>query len=161
MRHIELKRTLKTQAVQDPVNVLDQWQRSTQTFDQDVAIEMHDAGRNYLQSYLRIVTASRKGDFNAVIDSPIGATVVEHMLHYLPKETPRAEAIDRCVKFFQSEHFSQVPNEWILNDHRPPRPSATCRTIRGKSKRLGEFFLVKAQRTGRAYLNAPRSDIPR
>lgn len=113
MRDIELKRTLKTQAVQDLVNVFDQWQQSTQTFDQDVALEMHDAGKNYLQSYLRKVNRIAQGDFNAAIDSPIVATVVEHMLHYLPKETPRAEAINRCAEFFQSEHFAQVPNVWI------------------------------------------------
>lgn len=106
-------RVEETQVVQDLVNVFDQWQQSTQTFDQDVALEMHDAGKNYLQSYLKMVNRIAQGDFNAAIDSPIVATVAEHMLHCLPKETPRAEAISRCAEFFQSEHFVQVPNMWI------------------------------------------------
>jgi hypothetical protein len=113
MRDIESKRTLKTQAVQDLVNVFDQWRQSTQTFDQDVALEMHDAGKIYLRSYLEKVSRIAQGDFSAAIASPIAASVVEHMLYYLPKEMPRAEAIDRCAEFFQSEHFAQVPNEWI------------------------------------------------
>jgi hypothetical protein len=38
MRDIELKRQLKEGAVDELVKVLDQWQASTQTFDQAVAL---------------------------------------------------------------------------------------------------------------------------
>ena len=110
---IELKRTLKTQAVQELVTAFDQWQQSTQTFDQDVAVEMHDAGRIYLQDYLAKMKRLAEGDFSAALDSPVRAMIVEHMLHYLPKELPRPEALDRCVDFFESQHFAQIPHEWI------------------------------------------------
>ena len=91
MRDVELKRMLKTQAVQELVKVFGKWQASIQTFEQDVALEMRDAGRNYVNTYLTMVNRISQGDFNAVIDSPIVATVVEHMLHWLPQEQPLVE----------------------------------------------------------------------
>jgi len=113
MRDIELKRTLKTQAVQELVKIFDEWQASTQTFKQDVALEVRDAGRNFVNTYLTMVNRISQGDFNAVIDSPIIATVVEHMLHWLPDEQPLVDKVRRCIEFFASEHFSNVPNLWL------------------------------------------------
>lgn len=112
-RDVELKRTLKTQAVNDLVNVFDQWQASTQTFEQDVALEVRDAGKNYMNTYLTMVNRISQGDFNAVIDSPIVATVVEHMLHWLPEDQPLPDRFHRCAEFFASDHFAQVPNLWV------------------------------------------------
>lgn len=113
MRDIELKRTLKTQAVQELVKIFDEWQTSTQTFEQDIALEIRDAGRNYMHTYLTMINRISQGDFNAVIDSPIVATVVEHMLHWLPDEQPLVDKIRRCMEFFTSDHFSNVPNLWL------------------------------------------------
>lgn len=113
MRDIELKRTLKSQAVQELVKVFGDWQASTQTFEQDVALEIRDAGWNYVNSYLTKVSRIIQGDFNAASDSPIMASVVEHMLHWLPKEQPFADRMRRCMEFFASEHFANVPNLWL------------------------------------------------
>lgn len=113
MRDVELKRTLKTRAVHELVKVLDEWQASTQTFEQNVALEIHDAGRKYVNSYLTMVNRISQGDFNAVIDSPIVASVMEHMLHWLPDEQPFDGKMYRCIEFFLSEHFSNVPNLWL------------------------------------------------
>lgn len=112
-RDVELKRTLKTQAVNELVSVFDEWQASTQTFEQDAALEVGDAGKNYMNTYLTMVSRIRQGDFNAVIDSPIVATVVEHMMHWLPDEHPFADRLRRCAEFFASDHFAQVPKLWI------------------------------------------------
>ena len=113
MRDIKLKRMLKTQAVQKLVKVFDQWQASTQTFEQDVALEIRDAGSNYVNTYLTMANRISLGDFNAVIDSPMVATVVENMLHWLPAEQSFVDKMLRCKEFFASEHFSQVPNLWL------------------------------------------------
>jgi len=113
MHDVELKRALKTQAVQELVKVFDEWQASKQTFEQDFALEIRDAGRNYMNTYLTMVNRISQGDFNAVIDSPIVATVVEHMLHWLPEEQPLVDRMRRCMEFFASEHFAHVPNLWL------------------------------------------------
>lgn len=113
LRDIELKRTLKSQAVQELVKVFDEWQTSTQTFKQDVALEIRYAGRNYMDTYLTKVKRIAQGDFKAVIDSPIAATVVEDMLLWLPEGQPLVDRLQRCMEFFASEHFTNVPNLWI------------------------------------------------
>jgi hypothetical protein len=110
---VEVKRTLKTQAVNDLVKVFDQWQASTQSFEQDVALEVRDAGKNYMSTYLTMISRISQGDFNAVIDSPMVAKVVEHMMHWLPKEQSLPDKFHRCAEFFASDHFAQVPNLWI------------------------------------------------
>jgi hypothetical protein len=47
------------------------------------------------------------GEFTAILDSPIAATVVEHMLQMVPEDVKGPERIQRCVEFVQ------VPSEWI------------------------------------------------
>lgn len=66
-----------------------------------------------MNTYLTMVNRISQGDFNAVIDSPIVATVVEHMLHWLPEEQPLVDKMRRCMEFFASEHFAHVPNLWL------------------------------------------------
>ncbi|MDR6153816.1 hypothetical protein QF021_001905 [Acidovorax delafieldii] len=113
-KDVELRRSLKTGAVDSLIHAFDEWQFATTTFDQDVAIEMKDAAeKRYLDSYLKMVSRIAEGDFSAVFDSPIVATVVEHMLHWLPEEQPFLDKLKRCATFFRSEHFNQVPMLWI------------------------------------------------
>lgn len=112
-RDVELKRRLKTEAVRDLVRLFDRWQQSQETFQESVAIEMSDAGKNYLQTYLTMAGRVASADFTAILDSPIAATVVEHMLQMVPEDVKGPERIQRCAAFFQSRHFAQVPNEWL------------------------------------------------
>jgi|WetSurMetagenome_2_1015567.scaffolds.fasta_scaffold00073_21 hypothetical protein len=113
MRNVELKRTFKSQAVQELIKVFDEWKASTQTFEQDVALEIRDAGRIYINTYITKINRIAQGDFNAVIDSPVVANVVENMLYWLPKEQPLTDRLQRCMDFFTSEHFANVPNLWL------------------------------------------------
>lgn len=113
MRDIELKRRLKKEAVDELVKVLDQWQTSTQTFDEAVALEIRDAGRQYVDTYLTMLRRYSEGDLSAAFNSPMVAKVMEHMMHWLPKDQPLSERVWRCMEFFQSRHFSEVPKEWI------------------------------------------------
>lgn len=109
----ELRRSLKTQAVNGLIVAFDEWQAATTTFGQDVAIEMRAAAKNYWDSYLKMVGRLAQGDFAATVDSPIVARVVEHMLHWLPDEHTLGDKLQRCAEFFNSEHFNQVPMLWI------------------------------------------------
>ena len=113
IKNIELKRRLKSEAVRDLVALFDRWQHSEDTFEESVGIEMRDAGRIYLESYLTMARRLAKGDFMAVVDSPIIATVVENMLELIPPEVPRASYLQRCADFFASDYFAHVPHEWI------------------------------------------------
>lgn len=112
-KDVELKRSLKAQAVDELVRIFDEWQASKQTFEQDVAVEMHAAASNFLDTYVAMTDRLSRGDFAAIIDSPIVSKVVEHMLHWLPDEQLVDDKLRRCVEFFKSEHFNQVPSLWI------------------------------------------------
>ena len=125
--NIELKRRLKNESVDELVNVLDQWQASTETFEQAVALEIRDASKQYLETYLTMLNRYASGDFAAAIDSPMVATVVQQMMHWLPEEQPFPERIARCIEFFQSPHFSEVPHQWLS--------SHTFATIKAMVKR--------------------------
>lgn len=106
---IALIRSLKQQTVTDLVDMFPQWRQSTATFEQDVALETRDAGRIYIDAYIKYIARVGRGDYKALIDSPIISMVVQHMLHYLPKEMPPEEQLRKCVEFFASEHFSSHP----------------------------------------------------
>lgn len=113
LRDIELNRRLKSESVDELVKVLDQWQASAQTFDEAVALEIHDAAKQYVGAYLTMVNRYAQGDFGAAIDSPMVATVMEQMTHWLPKDQPLPDKVKRCIEFFQSPHFAEVPHEWL------------------------------------------------
>lgn len=110
---VETKRRLKIEAVDQLVTTFDSWQQSTRTFEEDVALEYHDAGRFYLQSYIDKVNRMRQGDVGAALDSPIMASMVRYMRDHLPKDMPELEQLQRCADFFKSEHFAEVPHEWL------------------------------------------------
>jgi hypothetical protein len=112
-RDIELKRRLKSEGVRGLVGLFDRWMNSGESFEQYVAIEMRDAGRLYVEAYLEMATRVARGDFMAVVDSPIAATVVEGMLDILPPTIQGPDRLRRCGEFFNSGYFEQVPNEWI------------------------------------------------
>jgi hypothetical protein len=109
----ELRRTLKTEAVNSLVNAFDEWRSATTTFEQDVGIEMRASGDKYFDSYVTMHNRFARGDVSAAINSPIIAKVVEYMLHWLPDEQSLIEKLKRCDAFFQSEHFNEVPLVWI------------------------------------------------
>lgn len=110
---VEVKRSLKLQAVDELIGILDDWRNSTQTFEQDVALENKDAGRTYVRSYLEKIKRLARGDLDAAIDSPIISTVVEQMFHCLPKKQPFDERLCLCADFFGSAHFENVPVTWL------------------------------------------------
>ncbi|RYD72258.1 MAG: hypothetical protein EOP84_23460 [Verrucomicrobiaceae bacterium] len=111
-KDVELRRDLKRQSVDMLVNVFDQWQTSTTTFEQDFNQEVHDAAKNYLDSYFEMIGRVAGGDYGALLDSPIVSTVLEHMLHWI-EDLPAKEQLPRCFAFFKSEHFRNVPDLWI------------------------------------------------
>lgn len=112
-RDVELRRSLKSQAVAALVDAFDEWRAATTTFEQHVSVEMTAAAKNYLDSYLTMRRRLAQGDFAAAVDSPIVAQVIEHMLHWLPDEQSLDEKLMRCVAFFKSEHFNRVPMLWV------------------------------------------------
>jgi hypothetical protein len=112
-RDIELKRAIKNETTDALLNVLESWRESSQSFDEAVALEIRDAGRQYVSTYLKMIQRYAEGDMQAAFDSPIIAKIVESMMRWLPKEQPFKERIEQCFEFFNSQYFSHIPNEWL------------------------------------------------
>lgn len=112
-KDVELKRSLKGQAVDGLIGLLDKWRVSTRSFEQDVAAEIHESAKNYMNSYVNMINRFAQGDYDALLDSPIVSQVVEQMLLWLPKDQPLDQQLKRCTDFFRSEHFQQVPYLYI------------------------------------------------
>jgi len=115
-RHIndvELMRELKRESVQSLVDLFPAWQQSTNTFDQDVAIELREASKNYLNSYLRYAARIATGDFAALLNAPIMATVVESLLQHLPNDMPPDDSLKKIGEFFRSKYFAEIPYQWL------------------------------------------------
>lgn len=112
-RDIDKARQLKTETTDALLDAIEKWRASTMTFDDAVALEIRDAGDQYLNTYLRMVSRYAIGDVSAALDSPMSATVVEHMMHWLPDDQDFKLRIERCIAFFRSKHFSEVPHEWL------------------------------------------------
>ncbi len=64
-------RNLKIAAIQEFVNIFDQWQQSKYTFEEDVALEIKDAGRLQMQAYVNYLNGFLKGDVATILNPPV------------------------------------------------------------------------------------------
>ncbi len=110
---IALIRDLKRQSVEGLVDLFPSWRQSTNSFNQDVVIELQAAAKDYIESYKQYVVRVASGDSTALFDSPIKSMVVQSLLHCLPDDVSLKEGMKRIVDFFKSLHFSEVPYQWL------------------------------------------------
>lgn len=113
MGDIELIRDLKRQSVEGLVDLFPRWRQSTNTFDEDVELEMQGAAKGYIESYFKYAARVAGGDYDALFDSPIMSMVVQSLLHCLPDEIPPEEQLKRIGAFFKSPHFMEIPYQWL------------------------------------------------
>jgi len=109
MGDIDLIRDLKRQSVEGLVNLFDVWHKSRTSFEEDLDAEYAVAGKTYIDFYLEYVTRIGRGDYDALLDSPVISMVVQSMLYAIPKDVPVDQKLRKCVDFLMSEHFKQVP----------------------------------------------------
>lgn len=110
---IELIRDLKRQGVEMLVDAFPAWRQSTNTFEQDVALELREAAKNYFDAYLKYAARIATGDYAALLDSSIVAMVVQALLHCLTEDSTPEESLKKIGAFFQTEHFSEIPYQWL------------------------------------------------
>lgn len=128
-RDIELARQSKNNSVRDLTAMLDQWQESTSTFDQAVALEVRNHGKSYTDTYLKWFEMMEAGKFVG-LKMPMQAHVVQQMLDGLPEHEDLPKRLRRCVKYFCSPHFAGLPHVHI--------PSQIFGTLRELTK-AGSF----------------------
>lgn len=162
---IEEIRNLNRQSVEELVNTFEDWRKSTNTFDQDVALELRDAGKIYIDSYLKYATRIVNGDYDALLDSPVMSGIVKTMLCCFPTETPPEEHWKQVIRFFISDNFAQLPYQLLstrmfakLKDM--VKNGAYTNSVSALKRLNGFFFDIKHIATYAPYCNALVIDKP-
>ncbi|HSP67671.1 MAG TPA: hypothetical protein VLN48_08080 [Bryobacteraceae bacterium] len=105
-RDVDRRSMHKQQALDELLKVLPQWANKARTFEDDMELEINDTARVLIDSYTTKTARLMTGDFSALIDSPVRASVVEDMWRVV-----KAEGMDPAVigGFFRAQHFTEVP----------------------------------------------------
>ena len=164
-RDIEQLRSAKIDAISTLVDVFDEWQASQNTFEEDVAIENSAGGTSYMQPYVELLEKIIQGDLYASLHAPMVTTVVETMRHCLPRDMPLLDQLAECSRFFLSEHFFQVPYQWVsarifATLKHQVRHGAYANREDAKHRLSGFFFDVKHISLYAPYCDAITVDRP-
>ena len=104
------KQEFKQRSVDALLDTLDDWSNSSNTFEQDMELEFHDAAQIFVEEYARKMARLCCGDFAALVDSPIVADVGEGL--FLIVEEMKADP-KSIGAFFASQHFKEVPSQQL------------------------------------------------
>jgi hypothetical protein len=110
---VERKQEFKRLAIEELVNNVGVWAASKNTFEQDMALELRDSARIFMESYTKRTARLWSGDFSALIHSPVCASVVNGMTYILSVKKMQENAARIIPSFFQSAHFAQVPSQQL------------------------------------------------
>lgn len=104
------KRAFKQRSVDALLDALNDWCNSSNTFEQDIELEFHDAAQIFIEEYAKKAARLCCGDFAALIDSPISADVGEGLFFVVMalKADPRS-----IGAFFASQHFREIPSQQL------------------------------------------------
>lgn len=162
---IDLVRSLKHQSVETLINIFPAWRKSEQSFEHDLEVEYLQAGKGYLDAYLKYAIRVANGDFDALFDSPIMSHVVESLMHSIPKTTPYDERLQMCANFFGSLHFREIPYQWIevhiyATLKSMVKEGAFANSSRAMERLSGFFFDVKHIASYAPYVDSFIMDQP-
>lgn len=110
---VQRKWAFKQRGIDELLAVLPDWAQSKNSFEQDIAIELRDAARILMDSYLKKAQRLWSGDFAALLDAPVDASIVEGMLQVLSIKKMSTDAGPLIASFFASEHFTAVPSQQL------------------------------------------------
>lgn len=112
-RDRDLVRKGKAEAIGGLVDLFPSWRNSTNTFQQDVALEHKAAANGYINSYITYAKRMFSGDYAALLDSPIMSKVVHGMQSQFPEEMDPKAKLERIVEFFSTKQFQSTPGQDI------------------------------------------------
>jgi hypothetical protein len=110
---VDRKRGFKQQAIEELVKTLSNWAASKNTFEQDMQLELRDSARILMEEYRKKTGRLWAGDFSALVDAPISASIVEAMVYVLSIKKMEADGVRVIPLFFASKHFAEVPSQQL------------------------------------------------
>jgi hypothetical protein len=109
----DVVRNSKRMSVDALTDIFPDWRKDATTFDEDVATENRMAARGYMDAYLTYAARVGSGDLDALFDSPVMSSVVESLMHLLPRKMTPEDRIQSCARFLNSEHFDNAPYQYL------------------------------------------------
>ncbi len=106
----ERKKAFKEKSVDALLETLDAWSASNRSFEEDMELEFQDAARIYIDRYTQKAVRLYQGDFAALVDSPISASIVEGLQFVVRELNADPKSIGA---FFTSPHFRNVPSQQL------------------------------------------------
>lgn len=105
-RDANRKSVFKQRATDELIQVLPQWSKKGRSFEEDMSLEINDSARLFIDSYIDKITRLMNGDFSALANAPIAASICEALwtVVQMKKVNPNAIGV-----FFRSQHFAEVP----------------------------------------------------
>ena len=100
------KSLFKQQAIEELVQALPQWANKARTFEEDMNLEISEEARLLVDSYAKKTARLMMGDFSALTDAPINASVVEALWCVVEAKKVDPTSIGA---FLRSQHFAEVP----------------------------------------------------
>lgn len=101
------KLSFKRRSVDALLATLDDWQRSANTFEEDLELEFTDGARIWVDGYAKKTARIQFGDFSALLDAPVAAGIVETLVFIVKELKSNPKAIGA---FFASQHYGQMPS---------------------------------------------------
>jgi hypothetical protein len=111
-QNIDLTRRLKREATEGLVGLFAQWRRGERSFAEHLDYEIRSGGEGYIQLYLEQTAKLARGDFNAILASPVDTQIVGAMVRLLDDQR-RKDALNVVQDFFNSEFYANVPYAYI------------------------------------------------
>lgn len=105
-RGADRRSVFKQRATDELIQALPQWARKGRTFEEDMSLEISDAAQLLIDSYAGKAARLMIGDFSALTNAPISASVGEGLWLVVQARKVDAKLIGA---FFRSQHFAEVP----------------------------------------------------
>jgi len=162
---IDRIRDLKGRTAEMLVDRFEAWRQEAKPIEDDLRDEHLEAARTYMHSFLDSVSRMNSDDPNAFLNTPALAEVVQSLLYAIPDDAPDEQHLRICGAFLTSEHFRQVPYQW-LSAHMfatlkaMVRDGAYTNRERAIRKLTGFYYDVKHIATYAPYVDAIVMDQP-
>lgn len=162
---IEFIRDLKRQSVEGLIDMFPGWRELNTSFEEDLHAEYSDAGKAYINVFIEFITCLVGGDASAALDAPATSMVIQTLLNLVPEEVPQDDRLRTCTRFLFSEHFKEIPYQW-LSAHMFATLKSTVKQgayhnrERALQRLSGVFYDVKHIATYAPYVDAFVMDQP-
>jgi hypothetical protein len=106
---LEQQRASKERSTRDIVDAFTAWKSTKSTFDQDVALEINEARRAYIEHYMASLNRQLAGDMSAIFNATSATDCMRMLVRGLHKTVSPKDAVQSLVEFLSSDYFSQIP----------------------------------------------------